>query len=387
MGKHFLFASTMGHGHVNPTLPVVRELVGRGHRVTYATQKAFAAAVESAGATLLPTSGQPPTYVGPDSVRWQKEFIDMARTDLPLLLAHAQQDQLDAVCFDRMAPAAGMVAEKLGLPDIALVPNFATNDRFSMRPYFAAAGPGPVISTLEETRRLREGFAAEQGVRTFGAPEGGASLNIVFIPREFQMEADTFDERFRFVGPSLDGKRMFGGQWQPPGNGKPLLFVSMGTAYNNRPEFFRMCLDAFADGEWQVVIAVGEHIDPAWLGPVPDNIEIRPYFPQLAVLGHADVFLSHAGMNSVMESLSVAVPLVTVEQMTEQELNARRVAELGLGRRLDPADLTPDLLRTAVTEVGADEEIRANLADMSKALREAGGAVAAADAIEAFVAR
>ena len=88
-------------------------------------------------------------------------------------------------------------------------------------------------------------------------------------------------------------------------------------------------------------------------------------------------------MNSTMESLYHAVPLVTVPQMPEQEANARRVEELGLGRRLVQQELTPELLRATVDEVAADEEIRANLAAMRMSIREAGGSVAAADAIEA----
>jgi MGT family glycosyltransferase len=101
------------------------------------------------------------------------------------------------------------------------------------------------------------------------------------------------------------------------------------------------------------------------------------------VLRRADVFVSHAGMNSTMEALYHAVPLVTVPQMPEQEANARRVEELGLGCRLDPHELTPERLRALVDEVAADEEIRANLAAMHTAIRKAGGSVAAADAIEA----
>jgi MGT family glycosyltransferase len=165
-----------------------------------------------------------------------------------------------------------------------------------------------------------------------------------------------------------------------------VLFISLGTAFNDRPDFFRMCLQAFGDGAWQVAMAVGDRVDAGALGPVPGNVEVRPYFPQLAVLRHADVFVSHAGMNSTMESLYHAVPLVTVPQMPEQEANARRVEELGLGRRLDPLQLTPERLRAAVDEVAADQRIRANLATMRTHVRRAGGSVAAADAIEARIA-
>lgn len=126
--------------------------------------------------------------------------------------------------------------------------------------------------------------------------------------------------------------------------------------------------------------------DPAGLGRIPGNFEVRPFFPQPAVLRHADVFLSHTGMNSTMEALYFAVPIVAVPQQPEQEATARRVEELGLGRRLNSTDLSPAILRSAVAEVGADRQIRRNLAAMSIVVRTTGGAFAAADAIEAHLA-
>jgi MGT family glycosyltransferase len=223
------------------------------------------------------------------------------------------------------------------------------------------------------------------GVKPVNPMDGmPASLNIVFIPREFQFAGDTFDERFHFVGPSL-GSRIADSGWQRPDSSKPLLFISLGTTFNNQPDFFRTCLAAFGDDRWQVAMAVGEQVDPADLGPIPDHVEIRPYFPQPAVLQHADLFLSHTGMNSTMESLYSGVPIVAVPQQAEQEANARQVEELGLGRRLNSADLSADILRRTVDEVHADPQIHANVANLSKKLRSTDSAVVAADAIEAHL--
>ena len=97
------------------------------------------------------------------------------------------------------------------------------------------------------------------------------------------------------------------------------------------------------------------------LGAVPANIDVRAWFPQPAVLRHAAAFVSHAGMGSTMEALYYGVPLVCVPQMVEQEVNAARVAELGLGVRLDPESLTADDLRAAVDAVTGDDAMRAAL--------------------------
>ncbi|WP_427007848.1 nucleotide disphospho-sugar-binding domain-containing protein [Pseudarthrobacter sp. H2] len=152
---------------------------------------------------------------------------------------------------------------------------------------------------------------------------------------------------------------------------------------NRRPDFFRLCLEAFGHSQWDVAMAIGEQTDRGLLGPIPAKVRIEPFFPQLQVLRQADVFLTHAGMNSTMEALYFGVPLVAVPQQPEQEATARRLEELGLGRRLAAGDVTaPDLLR-AVSEVSANRGIREKVAAMRGTIRGAGGATAAATAIEA----
>lgn len=93
-------------------------------------------------------------------------------------------------------------------------------------------------------------------------------------------------------------------------------------------------------------------------------------------------------MNSTMEVVQYQVPLVAVPQNPEQALNARRAQELGFCRLLDtgqPDQPGSELLRQAVIEVAADQSVRASLAAMAGHLHAAGGAVAGADALEAYL--
>jgi MGT family glycosyltransferase len=160
-----------------------------------------------------------------------------------------------------------------------------------------------------------------------------------------------------------------------------VLYISLGTIFTDNPVFYRTCIEAFRDGPWQVAMTIGAQ-DRAAIGPVPPGIDVRPRFPQPAVLRHARAFVSHAGMNSTMEALYYGVPLVTIPQMPEQAANADRVVELGLGGRLAADTLTPDTLRRAVSRVTTDEQIRTNLKRMQQAIRDAGGAERRATLIE-----
>jgi MGT family glycosyltransferase len=164
-----------------------------------------------------------------------------------------------------------------------------------------------------------------------------------------------------------------------------VLYISLGTIFTDNPAFYRTCIEAFGDGAWQVAMTIGD-LDPAALAPIPPRVDARPRFPQPAVLRHARAFISHAGMNSTMEALSYGVPLVCLPQMPEQAANADRVVERGLGERLAVDTLTSDILRRAVTRVTTDEQVRANLEHMQRAIRDAGGAERGATLIEGHLA-
>ena len=389
--RHFTFVVPPAPGHVNPTLGLVEELVERGHRVTYATGPDLLDRATAAGAkplelpTRLPDSG-PNTSFGPEDVA---ELLDWVLSDAketgPVLEEALRNDPPDAVLADMMTYTGRLITERLGLPLVATVPNFCSNEEFSLRDEFMPAGfdyENPVLKAAEA--RLAE-YARDNGVDTTIEPFSSTPppLNLVFVPRRFQLAEETFDERFRFLGPLL--RRTEPQSWTPPSADARVLYVSLGTAFNDRPEFYRMCLEAFADSPWHVVMSVGHRVDVEALGEVPANVEIHQHVPQLVVLRHAEVFVSHCGMGSTLESLHAGVPLVGVPQMPEQAANATRAEQLGCGRALDTSAVTAEELRRVVEEVAVDESVRAALAEMRDHVRACGGAAEGADALERHV--
>ena len=396
MSKHFAFVTLPAHGHVNPTLPLVRELLRRGHRVSYATGPELLPAVRETGATpvelpwildtdTLARAIADPDYMAENLSVMMDSFLDITKDCLPLLIEHFQHDRPDMVCCEKRTVGAAL-ADKLDVPEATLVPHFASNEYFDMWELLMPAFD-PEAPELREFRANVAAFAAEHGLAAerLMTSSTNTGVNLVFIPREFQIVNETFDDTFHFIGPSVDS-RVSSGDWQPPGDGAPVLFISLGTVFNDRPEFFTLCAKAFGDSAWHVAMAVGEKVDPATLGDIPANFEVRPYFPQTTVLRHATAFLSHAGMNSTMDSLYHAVPLIAVPQQPEQVANADRVEELGLGRCLDASTLTADLLRNTVDEVANSPETRANLVRFSQTIRTSRGATAGADILEARLA-
>lgn len=138
----------------------------------------------------------------------------------------------------------------------------------------------------------------------------------------------------------------------------------MGTLYNDQADFFRTCVRAFEGRPWHAVITVGNGADPGQLGPLPRNVEAHAWIPQLAALRRAEVFVTAAGLGSMMESLYAGTPPVLVPLVPETRVLSRRAAELGLGTLLDPAGITADTLLDAVERTAADAGLRERVGRM-----------------------
>lgn len=133
-----------------------------------------------------------------------------------------------------------------------------------------------------------------------------------------------------------------------------------------------------------VVLVVGKRINIDQFENIPENFKVFNYVPQLEVLQHTDVFVTHGGMNSSSEALYYGVPLVVIPVTGDQPLVAKRVTEVGAGVQLDRRTLTPEMLREAVEKVMNDKEFKENSRKIGESLRESGGYKQAVEEIVKF---
>jgi MGT family glycosyltransferase len=380
---HILICNIPEHGHVNPTLAIVADLVRRGHRVSYPTTDQFAGRVAEAGATPLVHRSTLPG--GGSDLEWPSDLaagLDLFLTEAvdvaPRLLAAFADDRPDLVVHDIAAHAGRVLATRWSVPSVGLSPTHAiapSTAREFDRLYASNA------DWIAYRARLA-GFLREHGITLVDdAFPGPPESCVVTIPREFQLRPKTIPENYVFVGPCLragDAQAT----WVPPAADRKVLYISLGTCYANRPDFYRECVDAFAGLDpWHLVLSVGR-LDPAELGPLPGNAEVHDSVPQLDVLRRASAFVTHAGMGSVLEALTYGVPMVAVPQAVDQPMNARQIGRLGLGTWLSPARATAEALRDAVLDVSSAEDVAGRLDRMRRAIAVSGGPHAAADVIE-----
>lgn len=380
--SHIAFFNIPGHGHVNPTLPVVTELVNRGHRVTYAVDPGFAPIVDKAGATPVVY----PTSLPTDDREWPTEiapalrlFLDEARSVLPVLEAAYAEDRPDLVVYDIGAWTARLLARRWGVPAIQFSPTFVAYEGWEEEMAHLYDQP-----EVEAFFAELDGWLAAEGCPIRGrAYVGRPDRAVVSIARSFQPNQESVHEKYTFVGPCLSDRSSFQGTWERPADGRPVLLVSFGSAFTNEPGVYRRCFEAFADLDWHVVINIGKHVDPASLGEPPSNVELHRWVPQLEILSHAKVFITHCGMGGTMEALYHGVPMVALPVLGEQAMNAMRLVDLGVGRHLERDEVTAADLRSAVLELADDPDVAARLAAIKAEIRAAGGTTAAADVIEA----
>ena len=159
----------------------------------------------------------------------------------------------------------------------------------------------------------------------------------------------------------------------------------LGTVFNDNTPFYRLCLEAFGNSAYQVVLSIGQRMDVAALRPIPDNIIVHAHAPQLALLERADLFITHAGMNSINEGLYYDVPLLLVPQQLEQALLAQRVVDLGAGRKIRNDRISAESLRQMTAQMLQDTKLKGNVQRVGASLGASGGALAAANAIEDLV--
>ncbi|MBX5330427.1 UDP glycosyltransferase [Rhodococcus fascians] len=379
---HFAMIGTTAPSHIYPSLAVVAELVRRGHRVTYAVGESLRHSVGPAGVEVVAFPSILPDGEGSwpdDPASAMQVFLDEAIASFPVLTAFYDDDQPDVILYDIGGLTAPILGVRYGVTAVQLSPTYVAWDG-----YVEDLGDG-MTSIRESTTGVayRETYATWLRENDIDAdpwdwityPEHCLSL----IPKVMQPNADRVPSSVQFVGPCLDPVRLHDRSWSAPEG--PVLYVSFGTGYNERPDFYRLCIETFANTDWHVVISIGRRVDPAVLGDPPANVEVHEHVPQLAVLDAATVFVTHAGMGGCTEALWFGVPTVALPQAVDQFGNAAMLAELGVGVHVDFDGVTATGLRDVVEQARG---LAPRAREISAEVRAHGGVDQAANAIEAF---
>lgn len=374
------------HGHTNPMLPVVTELVRRGDAVRFYSFEPFREKIEKTGAVYVPCDKYLPELNDKEEGQLKKvSATEMSIQDIRTTLAmnefleeEFREFQPDVVYSDSVCFWGKLNAWKYEVPLVVSTSTFAFNRESSQ---YMKSSPREMADLLFGMPKVKRELKKLQG---FGYPNKGLlSLiqsdndtdSVVYTSKRFQPCAESFSEHYAFVGPSL-----FSSEIPSKNPERPLVYISMGTVINERPDFYSKCIQALTGEPVEVIISCGKSVDPASFEPLPENVHIYDSVDQLQVLAKASAFLTHCGMNSVSESLYMATPMVLYPQTNEQNAVARRVREIGAG--IDLKEDTAESIRKAVREILRANTYAKAAQECSEDFRTYRGAEAAADFIE-----
>ena len=116
------------------------------------------------------------------------------------------------------------------------------------------------------------------------------------------------------------------------GQGRPVIYISLGSINTDFIAFYKMCIHAFENLDYYVVMSIGNKCKIDQLGTIPSNFYVGNFLPQLAVLRQTDIFVTHAGFNSVSEALYYGIPMYALPLVNDQYMVAKRIKDLELGR-------------------------------------------------------
>jgi zeaxanthin glucosyltransferase len=392
-------------GHLNPMTALARQLQARNHDIVF---------LYSSGAAGLPfvpgpekdhfdeTRAELSKMQGKDAVQFiLRKGLVQTESILKSLPAIVQANEVDALLIDTSQFYAELGAMQLGMPYIHVSAGLY-RDYSGHTPLFYYDWPHQTTpAALARNREAVAKFArmlggCAAGVRAYVESVGlkidwddlfstiSPLALITQVPRAFDFESSHWPSQFHHTGPFHDGKGRETVEF--PWNrltGEPLIYASMGTILNGRADVFGTIVAALAKHKGlQLVLSVGDQVDPEQIGPVPSNAIIVKQAPQLELLKQASVCITHAGLNTVLESLAQGVPQVAIPVAFDQPGVGARIAAKQTGVVTSLDKLTADHLSTLLDEVLNDSIYRANARKLQKAIAEANGLSVAADLVE-----
>lgn len=384
--KHIMFFCIPAHGHTNPMLPVAAELVRRGNKVRFYSFNELEEKIKKTGADFVSCDPFLPEVTEKEMERIKKvSTTEMTLVDLrttvrmdPFLQKEVEEFKPDVIYTDSVAFWGKLTAWKYKITMVCSTSTFAFNQSSSKYMKMNIREMADMIfgmSKIAKELKKMESYGYHVDNALSLVQNDNDTDTVVYTSQRFQPYAETFSDHYAFVGPSVFSET------EPDKSGdRPLVYISMGTVINDRPDFYAKCIQALKNKDVDVVISYGTNMDPEKLGALPENIKAYPYVDQLAILSKASVFITHCGMNSVSESLYMAAPMVLYPQTSEQYAVAKRTEEVGAGVILKKE--TAEGIGEAVDKILQNKQYADTVMEYSRDFRSCPGAAGAAEFIE-----
>ncbi|AIQ13708.1 macrolide family glycosyltransferase [Paenibacillus durus] len=381
-----LFLSIPAHGHVNPTLGLVNELINQGEEVTYFCTEEFKEKIEKTGAEFKSykiesifgnRKDNPPQDTGLarlfDNINEALKSSDKIIEDV---LDQIKDKHFDYIMYTAMYPFGNAFAQILKIPSVSSFAVFATpKELMAQHKEFSneeLMKNHPVMETYKKaSKQLKEVYGVEMPDNLMSLFFNKGDINIAYTSKYFVSHPEYYDDSFKFIGPPIyDRQENLDFPFERL-EGKKVVYISLGTVFNTDTKLYELFFKTFADTD-AVVVMTAYNVDLSEFD-IPDHFIVRNFVPQSEILKYTDVAITHAGMNSTSDLLYNEVPFVAIPIGADQPYMAGRASELGAAISLDKDQLTPELLKDSVEKVLNDPSYVENIKKISDSFKQAGG--------------
>ncbi len=410
---HFGIICPAATGHLNPMTTLGYELQSRGHRVTVvgildAEKKAYSAGLdfqaiaesECPYGTIAQFSDELGKLSGlaalQYTVNWIQKSTAIFLQQAPKTIKNAG---LDALLVDQTSPAGGTVAEYLGIPFMSVSAALMINEDISVPPFntpwnYSPAWWAKVRNKIGYRLLRRIGKPIRATIaeyrREWNLPPHYGQNDVYSTlaqlcqqPAEFEFPRENLPGCFHFTGAyhNLISRAKIEFPFEKL-TGQPLIYASMGTLQNRLMGVFETIAQACEGLDAQLVISLGSGISQDDVSKFPGTPLVVANAPQLELLQRASLTITHAGLNTALESISHGVPMVAIPITNDQPGVAARIVWTGCGEMVKLQGLNAPRLRSAIERVLTQESYRNNVIRLQAANQQAGGVTKAADIIE-----
>lgn len=413
---HFGLLSRAATGHLNTFLPLGIELKRRGHQVSligvlHAEKKAIEAGFNFCPMGQAEISDE--AYIqfhqklgelsGTEALKFALDWMKCKETvllrDVPIVVKAAN---IDALLIDQTWMGASSVAEFLNLPFITICSAILCNREPDIPPFLTPWNYSPGIlsrlrnqigyalfdQTIGSVQKIVSVWRKEHQLppRTSHNANYSPLAQLSQQPPEFEFPRRQLPPWFHFTGPyHYSMPRQAISFPYDKLTGQPLIYASMGTIHNRVITIFQQMAEACAELDVQLVISLGGSAKPDQLPALPGSPIVCEYAPQLELLKRASLTITHAGLNTTLESLSNGVPMVAIPIAGDQLGCAARIAWTETGKVIQLNAVNPEVLRSTIQEVLSTERYRQNALKLQAAIARSGGVTLAADIIETAI--
>jgi zeaxanthin glucosyltransferase len=410
------FVSMPFVGHLNPMTTLARRLQSRGHEVAFIGVPDVEPFARAAGLDFVPfcENEYPAGSIaklyrpaskqhGLEAARWsiRERSVDLfsaASKHLPRKLADIG---VDALVIDVIHTFLELVPISLGMPYVQVSTGLHLDFSGTTPPFFFSwpheTTPEARTRNLEGIKAAGEIFAPVVPVAMSYAEKLGLQIDwsdftattsklavMTQTPKELDFPGIRWPAEFHYTGPFYDveGREPISFPWEKL-NGNPLVYASMGTLVNGLESVYKTILQAVGQlSAIQVVLSVGANVNVDDLGTIPSNVIVVRKAPQLELLKRAALCITHAGLNTALESLAQGVPMVAIPIAYDQPGVAARVAYHGVGEFLEIEDLAVERVQWLIQEVLENPRYREKARWFQKVIAQTRGLDVAADVIE-----